>query len=86
MAGSYHHIIDDSGNLLSPEMVVSSLETGGDVYEAVEEMYGMIWWLAYMAPDGGPALPEELVAMACDQYASGIKLAEGNQNKGKHRG
>lgn len=46
MAGSYMHIVTDTGRLRSNERVVRSLETGGDVFEAVEEMYGMIWWLA----------------------------------------
>lgn len=46
MAGSYNHVITEEGNLRGPEKVSQTLETGGDVYEAVEEMYGMIWWLA----------------------------------------
>lgn len=46
MAGSYNHIVENDGNLASNESVVDMLENGGDVFEAVEEMYGMIWWLA----------------------------------------
>jgi len=46
MAGSYNHVVTDAGNLASNELVVGMLENGGDVFEAVEEMYGMIWWLA----------------------------------------
>jgi len=46
MSGSYNHVVKDDGNLASNERVVSMLENGGDVYEAVEEMFGMIWWLA----------------------------------------
>lgn len=46
MAGSYNHCIDDDGRLLSNEALAGMLENGGDVYEAVEEMYGMIWLLA----------------------------------------
>jgi hydrogenase maturation factor len=38
MAGSYNHVVTDSGNLRSPEMVNRMLENGGDVFEAVEEM------------------------------------------------
>lgn len=83
MAGSYNHVVTDSGNLRSPEMVDRMLENGGDVFEAVEEMYGMIWWLAHMAPDGAPTAPEDLVKMACEQYAVGLELAKANPNKGK---
>ena len=46
MAGSYNHCVDEDGQLLNNEDLVGMLENGGDVYEAVEEMYGMIWWLA----------------------------------------
>ncbi len=46
MAGSYQHCVDKAGRLLDPESLSQMLENGGDVYEAVEEMYGMIWYLA----------------------------------------
>lgn len=85
MAGSYNHVVTDAGNLRSPEMVDRMLENGGDVYEAVEEMYGMIWWLATLGPDAVLTSPEDLVEMAREQYAVGLKLAKGNPNKGKKR-
>ena len=47
MAGSYAHIVNDNGTLRNGEGINSMLECmSGDVVEAVEEMYGMIWWLA----------------------------------------
>lgn len=46
MAGSYNHVVTNKGNLASNRDVVGMLENGGDVFEAVEEMFGMIWWLA----------------------------------------
>src|SRR4051794_19315315 len=49
MAGSYNHVVTDDGNLRSNERVLQSLENGGDVCEAVEEMYGMIWFLAHQS-------------------------------------
>jgi len=48
MAGSYNHVVANDGNLGSNEHVVDMLENGGDVFEAVEEMYGMIWFLAHL--------------------------------------
>jgi len=49
VAGSYNHVVNNDGTLGSNEFVVGMLENGGDVYEAVEEMYGMIWVLAWQA-------------------------------------
>lgn len=46
MAGSYNQVIENDGNLGSNEHVVDMLENGGDVFEGVEEMFGMIWYLA----------------------------------------
>lgn len=46
MAGSYNHVVEKNGGLSSNKRVVGMLENGGDVFEAVEEMYGMIWYLA----------------------------------------
>jgi hypothetical protein len=49
MAGSYNHTVTDDGNLGTNEFVVDMLENGGDVFEAVEEMHGMIWFLAWQS-------------------------------------
>lgn len=57
MAGSYKHVVDDKGRLLSPTGVCNMLNIPGspeawgslaarDVCEAIQEMYGMIWYLA----------------------------------------
>jgi hypothetical protein len=73
MAGSYGHVVQKDGNLRSNLAVVASLETGGDMFETVEEMYGMIWFLActhaYQNPKGA-------VDDARRQYREGLKLAK----------
>lgn len=48
MAGSYNHVVNTkTGALLKPEKALGMLECyHNDVYEALEEMYGMIWFLA----------------------------------------
>lgn len=47
MAGSYQHCVTDDGKLLGPVMLRAMLvENGGHVWEAVEELYGMVWYLA----------------------------------------
>ena len=44
MAGSYNHCVDEFGRLLSIENI--HIEDLGEAYEAITEMYGMIWYLA----------------------------------------
>lgn len=83
MAGSYNHVIDDNGNLISPYEMDQMLENAGDVFEAVEEMYGMIWWLAEKAVKTDMLSPESLVEQACQQYTIGLALAKRNKNKAR---
>ena len=74
MAGSYLHVIELDGSLSSNEMVNRMLENGGDVYEAVEQMYGMIWYLAAMRIDNSLS-PEEAIAHAQKYYKQGIQVS-----------
>lgn len=74
MAGSYGHCVDDSGNLLSNEQLVGMLENGGDVYEAVEELFGMIWYLAG-THEGTLAEVRVMVEEARDNYKTGLEVA-----------
>lgn len=46
MAGSYGHCVSDDGQLLENGDLVAMIENLGDAYEAINEMYGMIWLLA----------------------------------------
>jgi len=48
MAGSYENVTTGSGSLMNQKNILESLDipVGGDAYEAIEEMYGMIWYLA----------------------------------------
>lgn len=84
MAGSFNHVIDtDSGKLLANEPLVGMLENGGDVYEAVEEMYGMIWYLATVLASvvteqtGDLVPPGGLVEEARENYQIGIERSPG---------
>lgn len=71
MAGSYNHCVDTAtGKLYDAEGVCNMLECrSGDVYEAVEEMFGMIWFLA----GGDPAKVET----ARQSYQEGLALSPG---------
>src|SRR3954453_6394436 len=62
MAGSYNHVVTDDGNLGSNQFVADMLENGGDVFEAVEEMYGMIWYLTHHLVKADDSLSEESLA------------------------
>ena len=67
MAGSYKHVVDDRGLLRRPEDFADMIENLGDAYEAIEEMYGMIWLLA-----GGEAAKVEA---ALGSYRVGLLFA-----------
>ena len=70
MAGSYYHCIHrETGKLRDSSSLSQMLENGGDVYEAVEEMYGMIWYLA-----GGDELKVE---EAQRMYRVGLQSSPG---------
>lgn len=65
MAGSYGHITNSKGQFVGVEL----LENGGDTYEACEELYGMIWFLA-----GGD---KKKVKEAHEAYQLGLRLSPG---------
>jgi hypothetical protein len=73
MAGSYLHAVDDDGKLLNwKNMAMVATETGGDAYETIQEMYGMIWFLA----DG----EAEMVESARRNYQLGLEMSPGAQD------
>ena len=73
MPGSYGHIVQKDGNLSSHLRIVESLGNGIDMFETIEEMYGMIWFLAgtYAYKD-----PKAAVEDARRQYREGLKMAK----------
>lgn len=82
MAGSYKHVVTDDGNLGSSEHVVSMLENGGDVFEAVEEMYGMIWYLASYLVQLDDGVAEEAVALYRQRMKSVVEEARQHYKEG----
>lgn len=73
MAGSYLHAVDDDGRLHNWRNMGIATETQGDAYETIEEMYGMIWWLANGNADS--------VEAARQRYLDGIELSPGRQDE-----
>jgi hypothetical protein len=74
MAGSYKHAVTASGNLVSPERIGNAAENLGDAYETIEEMYGMIWYLAARV-SGDPAGRVAAVEDARVNYRRGLEIA-----------
>jgi hypothetical protein len=75
MAGSFRHCVTDNGNLRTPESLSGMLENGGDVFEAVEELYGMIWFLA-KADHRSDDEAKQRIAGAEREYKQGLKMAK----------
>ena len=75
MAGGYGHIVQKDGNLRAPLMISNVLDDGGDVFETVEEMYGMIWFLVSQ-PDQWAGREKQMVEDARRQYQEGLKKAK----------
>lgn len=75
MAGSYKHVVTDSGRLRNNDSFVLFIENLGDAYEAVEEMYGMIWLLA--SEQSTTADLAVIVEDARDRYTEGLALSPG---------
>lgn len=76
MAGSYSHATTDDGRLRNESTMPIATETQGDAYETIEEMYGMIWFLAA----GNANAVEE----ARQQYKAGLEMSPGVQPEGEY--
>lgn len=79
MAGSYNHVTTSKGKLRSYQGVFDMLDHNGDVYEAIEQMYGMIWWLAeeISVESPNPLPPAEYVERARKEYIEGLMCSPG---------
>jgi hypothetical protein len=92
MAGSFGHMTNDDGTPYDDRFGEGSmLENGGDVVEALEECYGMIWWLAEAVAyrDEDPStrqalgrVPRERVLPYIERaraaHSEGVRLGKGN--------
>jgi hypothetical protein len=75
MAGSYSHATTDDHKLRNFLNMGIATETHGDAYETIEEMYGMIWFLA----KGN----KKKVEKARKKYRKGIEMSPGYQLPGE---
>lgn len=78
MAGSYNHCVHHDNDVSAEDQGkfrgVDLLDHLGDAYEALEEMYGMIWWLASFT---GSDDVKALVEVARQNYKDGLKMSPG---------
>lgn len=77
MAGSYSHATTKKGKLRNPESMQQMLDTFGDCYEAIEEMYGMIQLLAEEIANeqsGAQADRALIIESVRQRYSEGIEL------------
>lgn len=84
MAGSWRHMTTRKGKLRNGGTFAGMIENLGDAYEAAEECYGMIWYLAgMMATDlnwtelTGPPPREQVLAVIAEaeaHYQEGLRL------------
>lgn len=75
MAGSYLHTVNDRGQLRRDQSI--SCENLGDAYETIEEMYGMIWWLAHQITREYGGEDSETVELARLRYREGLATSPG---------
>lgn len=82
MAGSWNHMTTDDGRLRNNETFNGMLENGGDCYEAAEECFGMVHYLAdamaRITQVGGGMFvirtKAELIAEAQEHYQIGLSI------------
>ena len=77
MAGSWQHMTTKSGKLRNNETFCDQIENGGDFYEALEECYGMVQWLAAQLADACPDTAHsraDWVDIAQANYQDGLRL------------
>jgi hypothetical protein len=80
MAGGYGHVTDEDGSLLGGKMILDMLDSPGDVVECIEQLYGMIWCLAYDLAaskvdfDPSPQQIDDEIERARDNHKDGIDM------------
>lgn len=87
MAGSYSHCVDERGKLLVNEELQGMLECcSGDVYEAIAEMYGMIWLMADQIAVQNHLNPQDVVETARQNYEWGLVYSPGIDGSNREGG
>jgi len=89
VAGSWDHMTTKSGKLRNNESFCDMVENLGDAYEAAEECYGMVYYLARQVANmrtvygsfGQTVTREEVIREAQDHYKEGLRLGGVQRNR-----
>jgi hypothetical protein len=71
MAGSYRHLVNEDLQYIGLDLI----ENGGDAAEAIEELYGMVCWLASQAAIRTGRTYAQVIGEAQANWETGITLA-----------
>lgn len=74
MAGSWQHMTTRSGELRNNESFCNMIENLGDAYEAAEECYGMVQWLANEFSVLTGASKTQIIREAEGHYQDGLRI------------
>jgi hypothetical protein len=74
MAGSWQHMTTKSGKLRNNESFCDMIENLGDAYEAAEECYGMIQWLADRLSATTGSIQTDFIRQAEERYKEGLQI------------
>lgn len=88
MAGSWAHMVNDDGtprtDAVGPTYGATDLEDG-DFIEALEQCYGMIWWLAahrarlrFATTDPAREQILDVIGSARENYLQGVEMGKGS--------
>jgi len=83
MAGSWRHMTTTSGRFRNNESFCGMIENLGDAYEAAEECFGMVQWLAAQLARVSPdqATRQEWVQRAELHYRNGLRIGGVQRNR-----
>jgi len=74
MAGSWQHMTTKSGKLRNNGSFCDMIENLGDAYEAAEECYGMVQYLAEAIALEAGVTRSQVIADAQEHYKDGLAL------------
>jgi hypothetical protein len=74
VAGSWQHMTTPKGKLRSNESFCGMIENLGDAYEAAEECFGMVQYLAEQIAVETNADRGQVIADAQEHYKDGLEL------------
>jgi hypothetical protein len=83
MTGSYTHLVDAKGGLERGPVILDLLDHPEDMYEAIQQLYGMIWYLAeQLSRNGFFPTAADAVSEAKEFYKEGLQVSPSDRYRG----